>query len=566
VSESVMAPPTKKLGEMLIESGVLTEEQLEPAIAEARRLGRWLGEYLVSEGLVTPGGLAMALSLQLNVPLLDLKRHDVQPQALELIPEDYARQRVLIPIEIADDALVVVMADPGNIQVLEDLKTRARMAIQPAIGVPSEIYEAINRHYRASGEIEAQISQVAPPVTETSVQEALTSDLVADAPIVRTVDLLVAQAVRDRASDIHLEPQEGHLRVRYRIDGILHEVQTLPLSVHAQLASRIKVLAGMNIAERRRPQDGQFSVQVEGKDVDFRVATSDSAHGEMIVLRVLDTSLSLLALKDLGFLPEALDRYLQILRSPYGMVFVTGPTGSGKTTTLYASVNQLDRKSRNIVTIEDPIEYQFEDVNQIQVNPRADITFAGGLRSIMRLDPDVILIGEVRDRETAQMATQAALTGHLVLSSIHANDAVGVLYRLLDLGIDPPLIASALVGMVSQRLLRRVCPHCRALAEAPPEERLAYEGEIGERRDEFYYGSGCNFCANTGYLGRTGVFEVLVFSEEMRRLLLEGAKSSQLKAQAESEGMISMRREGMLKAQQGITTPYEVIRAAFSIL
>jgi general secretion pathway protein E len=566
VSESVMAPPTKKLGEMLIESGVLTEEQLEPAIAEARRLGRWLGEYLVSEGLVTPGELAMALSLQLNVPLLDLKRHDVQPQALELIPEDYARQRTLIPIEIADDSLVVVMADPGNIQVLEDLKTRARMAIQPAIGIPSEIYEAINRHYRASGEIEAQISQVAPPVTDTSVQEALTPDFVADAPIVRTVDLLVAQAVRDRASDIHLEPQEGHLRVRYRIDGILHEVQTLPLSVHAQLASRIKVLAGMNIAERRRPQDGQFSVQVEGKDVDFRVATSDSAHGEMIVLRVLDTSLSLLALKDLGFLPEALDRYLQILRSPYGMVFVTGPTGSGKTTTLYASVNQLDRKSRNIVTIEDPIEYQFEDVNQIQVNPRADITFAGGLRSIMRLDPDVILVGEVRDRETAQMATQAALTGHLVLSSIHANDAVGVLYRLLDLGIDPPLIASALVGMVSQRLLRRVCPHCRALAKAPPEERLAYEGEIGERRDEFYYGSGCNFCANTGYLGRTGVFEVLVFSEEMRRLLLEGAKSSQLKAQAESEGMITMRREGMLKAQQGITTPYEVIRAAFSIL
>jgi general secretion pathway protein E len=566
VSESVMAPPTKKLGEMLIESGVLTAEQLEPAIAEARRLGRWLGEYLVSEGLVTPGELAMALSLQLNVPLLDLKRHDVQPQALELIPEDYARQRVLIPIEIAGDSLVVVMADPGNIQVLEDLKTRAKMTIQPAIGIPSEIYEAINRHYRASGEIEAQISQVAPPVTDTSVQEGLTPDLVADAPIVRTVDLLVAQAVRDRASDIHLEPQEGHLRVRYRIDGILHEVQTLPLSVHAQLASRIKVLAGMNIAERRRPQDGQFSVQVEGKDVDFRVATSDTAHGEMIVLRVLDTSLSLLALKDLGFLPEALDRYLQILRSPYGMVFVTGPTGSGKTTTLYASVNQLDRKGRNIVTIEDPIEYQFEDVNQIQVNPRADITFASGLRSIMRLDPDVILVGEVRDRETAQMATQAALTGHLVLSSIHANDAVGVLFRLLDLGIDPPLIASALVGVASQRLLRRVCPHCRALAEAPPEERLAYEGEIGGKQDRFYYGSGCNFCANTGYLGRTGVFEVLVFSEEMRRLLLEGASSSQLKAQAECEGMISMRRDGMLKAQQGITTPYEAIRAAFSIL
>jgi general secretion pathway protein E len=566
VSESVLAPPTKKLGEMLVESGVLTPDQLGPAIEEAQRLGRWLGEYLVSEGLVTPADLAMALSLQLNVPFIDLKHHAVQPRALDLVPEDYARQHILIPIDIAGDALVVVMADPGNIQILEDLKTRAKMAIQPAIGVPSDIHKAINRHYRASGEIEAQISQVVPPVAEAPVQEALAADLVAETPIVRTVDLLVAQAVRDRASDIHLEPQEGHLRIRYRIDGILHEVQTLPLSVHGQLVSRIKVLAGMNIAERRRPQDGQFSVQVEGKDVDFRVATSDSTHGEMMVLRVLDTSLSLLALTDLGFLPDALDRYSRILRSPYGMVFVTGPTGSGKTTTLYASVNQLDRKGRNIITIEDPIEYQFEDVNQIQVNPRADITFASGLRSIMRLDPDVILVGEVRDRETAQMATQAALTGHLVLSSIHANDAVGVLFRLLDLGIEPPLIASALVGMVSQRLIRRVCPHCRSLSQAPPEERLAYEGELGERRDEFYYGTGCNFCADTGYQGRTGVFEVLAFSEEMRRLLLEGANSGQLKAQAEAEGMVTMRRDGMLKAQQGITTPYEVIRAAFSIL
>ena len=564
--ESVKAPPQEKLGELLVEAGALAAEQLEAAVVESRRLGKRLGAYLVEEGMVTPEDLATTLSLQLNVPFIDLKRHAVQPQALQLVPEEYARQRDLIPIDVVGDALLVVMADPGNIQVLEDLKARAKMAIQPAVGIPSDIREAINRHYRASGEIEAQISQVAPPVTEPAVHEALTPDLVAQTPIVRTVDLLVAQAVRDRASDIHLEPQERHLRVRYRIDGILHEVQTLPLSVHAQLVSRIKVLAGMNIAERRRPQDGQFSVQVEGKDVDFRVATSDSAHGEMMVLRVLDTSLSFLALTDLGFLPEALDRYSRMLRTPFGMVFVAGPTGSGKTTTLYASVNQLDRKGRNIVTIEDPIEYQFEDINQIQVNPRADITFASGLRSIMRLDPDVILVGEVRDRETAQMATQAALTGHLVLSSIHANDAVGVLFRLLDLGVEPPLIASALVGVVSQRLIRRACAHCRSLSEAPAEERLAYEGELGEGRDEFYYGSGCNFCANTGYLGRTGVFEVLVLSEELRRMLLEGANSGQLKAQAESEGMVTMRRDGMLKVQQGITTPYEVIRAVFSIL
>jgi len=566
VLESVRAPPKKKLGEMLVEAGLLTPEQIDAAVAEARRLGKRLGEYLVDERLVSAEDLAATLSLQLDLPIVDLKRQVVQPEALKLVPEEYARQRLLIPTDIEGDSLVVVMADPGNIQVLEDLKARAKMAIQPAVGIPSDIREAINRSYRASGEIEAQVSKVTPPVTEPTVQEALTPDIVAQTPIVRTVGLLIAQAVRDRASDIHLEPQEQHLRVRYRIDGILHDVQTLPLSVHAQLVSRMKVLAGMNIAERRRPQDGQFSVQIEGKEVDFRVATSDSAHGEMLVLRVLDKSLSLFALTDLGFLPEALERYSRMLRTPFGMILVGGPTGCGKTTTLYASVNQLDRRGCNIVTIEDPIEYQFEDINQIQVNPRADITFAGGLRSIMRLDPDVILVGEARDGETARMATQAALTGHLVLSSIHANDAVGVLFRLLDLGVEPFLISSGLIGVASQRMVRRVCPHCRSLSEAPAEEQMAYEEELGERRSEFYYGSGCNFCANTGYLGRTGVFEVMVLSEEIRRMMLTGASSGELNARAVSEGMVTMRRDGMLKAQQGTTTPFEVMRAVYSIL
>jgi type II secretory ATPase GspE/PulE/Tfp pilus assembly ATPase PilB-like protein len=406
---------------------------------------------------------------------------------------------------------------------------------------------------------------VTPRVDEAPVEEAA-PDLTAQTPIVRTAELLIGQAVRDRASDIHLEPKEDHLRVRYRIDGFLHEVQTLPLSVHPPLISRLKVLAGMNIAERRRPQDGQFSIRVEGKDVDFRIATSDSAHGEMMVLRVLDKSLSLIALKELGFLPEALDHYTQMLRKPFGMVLVGGPTGSGKTTTLYASLNQLDRKGRNIVTIEDPIEYHFDDINQIQVNAQASITFASGLRSIMRLDPDVILVGEVRDSETAAMATQASLTGHLVLSSIHANDAVGILFRLIDLGVEPFLISSALVGVVSQRLVRRVCSHCRALADVPPEEASAYEEEMGEKPDKLYYGSGCNFCANTGYSGRTGVYEVMALSEEIRRLLLKGAGSADIKAQALSEGMTTMRRSAMLKVQQGVTTPLEVIRNVYSIM
>jgi general secretion pathway protein E len=563
--EPTSAPPEKKLGEILVDAALLTAERLEQAAEEAGRLQIGLLAYLLDEGMVSPEDAAMALSLEINLPIIDLKRHAVQPEALSLVPDEYARQHELIPIDVVGDALVVVMADPTNIDVLEDLRARAKKVIQPAVGIPADIREAIERSYRTSDEIDEQVGRVPPPAAEPQGEEALTPALASQAPIVRTVELLLAQAVRDRASDIHLEPKQDCLRVRYRIDGVLHEAQTLPLSFHPPLVSRLKVIAGMNIAERRRPQDGQFYVQIDGKEVDFRVASCDSAHGEVMVLRVLDKSLSLIALEDLGCLPESLGRYSQMLRTPFGMVLVGGPSGAGKTTTLYASVNELDQKERNTVTVEDPIEYHFDDVTQIQVNPRADITFGSGLRSIMRLDPDVILVGEVRDSETAGLATQAALTGHLVLSSIHANDAVGILFRLIDLGVEPFLVSSALVGVISQRLVRRVCSHCRALADVPPEEQAAYAEELGERPEQLYYGAGCNFCANTGYAGRTGVFEVLVLSEELRSLLLKGASSQEMKARAISEDMITMRRAGMLKVQEGITTPHEVIRNVFSI-
>ena len=562
--EPMSAPPEKKLDEILVDAGLLTREQLGQATEKAGNLRLLLG-YLLDEGLLSAEDVAMALSLQLNLPIIDLKRHAVQPEALSLVPEEYARQHDLIPIDVVGDALLVVMVDPTNMQVVEDLGALAKKLIRPAVGIPGDIREAINRNYRASDEIEEQMSRVAPAGAEAAAEDAVRPDVLAQTPIVRTLNLLIAQAVRDRASDIHLEPKQDCLRVRYRIDGILHLVQELPLSAHLPLVSRFKVMAGMNIAERRRPQDGQFSVQIEGKEVDFRVSTTGSTCGEVMVLRVLDKSISLIPLEDLGFLPEALERYSQMLRTPFGMILVGGPTGSGKTTTLYASVNQLDQGGRNIVTIEDPVEYQFNDITQIQVNPQADITFTTGLRSIMRLDPDVILVGEVRDGETAAMATQAALTGHLVLSSIHANDALGVLFRLIDLGVEPRLVSSALVGVVSQRLIRCVCPHCRTLSDVPPEEPAVYEEELGERPEQLYYGAGCNFCANTGYAGRTGVFEVLVLSEELRSLLLKGASPHEMKAKAISEGMITMRRDGMLKVQQGITTPYEVIRNVFSI-
>jgi general secretion pathway protein E len=378
-------------------------------------------------------------------------------------------------------------------------------------------------------------------------------------------DLLLAQAVHDRASDIHLEPETDALRVRMRIDGVLHETMRLPKDVQAALVSRFKVMAGMNIAERRRPQDGQISTEVDGKRIDLRAATSDSTHGEMMVLRVLDKSVSLMSLRELGFSPVALERHIRLLRSPFGMVLVSGPTGSGKTTTLYASVNQLNDEERNIITIEDPVEYQFDGINQIQVNEKADITFATGLRSLMRLDPDVILVGEVRDAETARIACQAALTGHLVLSSIHANDAVGVLMRLTDLGIEPFLAASSLIGVVAQRMVRRICSYCSVDATPNAEEEAVFEADLGEKLTMMRRGAGCNLCAGTGFLGRVGVYEILSLNGEIRRLLLAGASAAAIREQAIADGMVPMRRDGMLKVKQGLVTPSEILKSVYSI-
>jgi len=552
----------KSLGEMLIEENLITAEQLDKALKLQRKEGGKLSEVLVKQGLVKAEELAAVLSVQLNVPLIDLKRHQVQPEALRLIPEDMARKHTLIPLDVVGDSLIVVMADPEDIRTIEDIKAQSRMSIEVALGIPSDIEQAINLSYRSSGEIDKQVSQFAPLVKE---EAELTSELIARTPVAQSLDLLIAQAVRDRASDVHLEPQEDRLRIRYRIDGILHDMFSLPLTGHAPLVSRVKILAGMNIAEKRRPQDGQFSVEVEDRDIDIRAASMETAYGERVTLRILDKSLSLFTLPELGFLADALQKYRAMLNSPYGMILVGGPTGSGKTTTLYASINQLDASERNILTVEDPIEYRFMDINQTQVNTKAGITFASGLRAIVRHDPDVILVGEIRDRDTASTAAQAALTGHLVLSSIHANDAVSVLFRLIDLGVEPYLIASTLVGIVAQRMVRRICAHCRALSQPSMEEQIAYEEEMNEPPTTFYSGAGCNLCANTGYRGRTGLFELVVMTEEIRRMLLSNVSAAEVKAEALKQGMVTMKRDGMLKVKEGITSVSEVIRSVFSI-
>ena len=520
---------------------------------------------LIQQGVITPRDAAMALSLQLSLPLIDLKRHVVQPDAVALVPLEIAQRHRVIPMDVIDGELVLVMEDPLDIQALEDVSIRARMRVRPAVGVREDIQEALRLYYRSSGEIERQLQQIAPEPSDLPATPRLTADFVAQSPVARVVELILSQAIRDRASDVHIVPDHSQLRVRYRIDGILHGALDTSLAVHRPLISRIKVMAGMNIAERRRPQDGQFTFRWDKGEVDVRVATADTARGEMAVLRILDKSMSLMRLEELGFLPEAMVAFERLTTLPFGMVLVSGPTGAGKTTTLYATINRLNRDESNIMTIEDPVEYQFERISQIQVNRQAGINFADGLRAIMRMDPNVILVGEIRDRETAEIAVQAALTGHLVLSSIHANDAIGTLHRLIDLGVEPFLVVSALAGVVAQRLVRRTCDRCRAPSKVVPEERLAFELEMGYAPDRFEQGQGCHFCAGTGYRGRSGVFEVLTVSEQIRRLVIRGASADEIKAQAMAEGMLPMWREGMIKVQQGITTIRELMRNVYTI-
>jgi len=436
-----------------------------------------------------------------------------------------------------------------------------KMRVEAALGVRPDIERAINLNYRSADAIEKQVSQFA---IEPEAKMSIAAEITATTPVAETLDLLLTQAVKDRASDVHIEPQEARLRIRYRIDGILHDAFSFPLSIHQALVSRVKILAGMDIAEQRRPQDGQFAVKVDGNEADIRAATMETPNGERVTLRILDKSLSFFTLAELGMQPATLAKYQAMLRSPLGMLLAGGPTGSGKTTTLYAAINELNRYERNIMTIEDPIEYSFIDLNQTQVNTKAGITFASGLRAIMRHDPDVILVGEIRDKDTVTTAVQAALTGHLVLSSIHANDAVGVLYRLLDLGVVPASISSTLIGTVSQRMVRKICANCREAYQPTPEE-LAFIGGSGEEIKEFHQGTGCNLCAGTGYRGRTGIFELLAMNEAVTRLVRDHGNASEIKAQAVADGMMTMKQDGILKVKEGITTVGEVMRSVFTI-
>ena len=483
-------------------------------------------------------------------------------EALQLIPEVMARRLNVIPISIANNVLTVMMADPSDVFALEAISATTKMRVKPVGGRVDEVREAIDQNYKGYGEIEKTIASVS--FGDEVTDEKLAMDAAFDAPLAQALTLIIEEAVKTRTSDIHLEPEENRLRVRYRIDGILHEMMSLPLSINRALISRIKILSDMNIADHMRPQDGQFSFDAKGRMVDIRVATVPCVNGEMAVLRLLDKSRASRGLAEIGFLPSSLKIYESMLAAPYGMILSSGPTGSGKTTTMYASINSLDLVGRNVITIEDPAEYRFKNINQIQVNPQAGITFAAGLRSILRLDPNIVLVGEIRDGETANIATQAALTGHLILSTIHANDASTTIARLTDLKVEPFLIATSLLGVVAQRMVRRVCPDCGRLMEATLVEQIAYEKATGEKRTEFQYGVGCETCSYTGYLGRTGIFEIMQMTDILRTLIVKGSDSVAIRNQAVKEGMVSLLHDGMLKVKANITTPAEVLRSAYT--
>jgi len=519
-----------------------------------------------------------------NVPSVDLNLIMSQPEALSLIPETAALRYNVLPVNVIDDTLTIVTDYPDDFQLIDTISRLTNKKITMATPSRGNLHDAITtqyKNYNASGFSEPAVEEggadnkyldesvldiIAPmelvkedEVDQSAVQAAQ------DAPIVKAVDMILTQAVRERASDIHIAPEEKVLKIRYRVDGVLHDSISLPPDIQSAILTRIKILANMNIAERRRPQDGSFTGRVAGKVIDFRVGTIGTNWGECAVLRVLDKTFSLFELENCGMPPYIRETYEQCLAAPFGMIIISGPTGSGKTTTLYASLLKLNSDELNIMSIEDPVEYKFKGVRQIQVNRAAGVTFAAGLRACMRMDPDVILVGEIRDQETAATAINAALTGHLVLTSLHANDAVGALVRLVDLGVEPFLVTSAVIATASQRLVRRCCSKCSEVKKASLADALAYKQVTGKERDEFTYGAGCNACNFKGYRGRIGVFELLTVTDSIRSLVARNAGASEIKAQALKEGMLPMRHHGMMLAKEGVTTPSEVARHVFTI-
>jgi type IV pilus assembly protein PilB len=553
--------PVRQLADILLDAGLADEPQLAAAYDEHQRAGRSLGRVLVDHRVITEAQLVEALAQQIGLPFVDLAEYAVDGSAVALVPPAVCRRHAVLPIGYDSGRLVLAMADPANVFAIDDVRSLSGLELRPVVATRDDLAAAIERLCRADGDLDDL--GAALDTAEDAQELAHVTNVVDDAPIVKYVNLLIAQAIVDRASDIHIEPEEHDLRVRYRIDGVLHDVMRSPRTISSGVISRLKIMADIDIAERRVPQDGRLSVSAQGHKVDLRVATLPTVWGEKVVMRILDNSTARLALSDLGFTDGNYARYSESFTKPYGMILVTGPTGSGKSTTLYATLNLVSRPDVNVITVEDPVEYRLPGINQVQVNTKAGLTFAAALRSILRSDPDVVLIGEIRDHETARIAVEAALTGHLVLSTLHTNDAPSAITRLTEMGIEPFLVGSALDCVLAQRLARRLCEKCREPHPVSREELAAMHlGALpGLDGDPVVYRpTGCSSCAKTGYKGRLALHEVMPVGEEIERLAVSRASATEIGRAARSGGMHGLRQDGLAKVLDGVTSVEEILR------
>ncbi len=554
-----------RLGDLLLKEGKISQENLEIALKEQRRTNEHLGEILKRLGFVTQADITSALATQAGVKGVNLRTYNIDLASLKLIPYEFALKNKILPLSLRNGRIQIAMANPLDVVTLDEVRRITKHHVEPVAAPEDEIsktlgdlYEKdLDRREGRSEKFEVFLGETIQRVGTLGNREGV-GELVDVGPIIELVDRIVIQAVKTEATDIHIEPDQNTIRIRYRIDGILHQFSSLPQNLKSAMTTRIKIMANLNISENRIPQDGRADFPMEGRKIDLRISVFPGVFGENIVIRILDKERLILGLERLGFSPQTLSFYGQIITKQNGIILVTGPTGSGKTTTLYSTLSQLNSREKNIITLEDPVEYLLTTIRQTQINPKAGLTFTSGLRAMLRQDPDIILVGEIRDGETMEMAIRAALTGHLVFSTLHTNDAAGAIPRLLDMGMEPFLLASSLIAVLSQRLVRIICSYCKEIASVD-QTLLSTVGWDG-KEVSLYRGRGCNKCNQTGYRGRNGIFELLLVSPKIEKLIMERKDSKVIKEIAMEEGMVSLREDGLQKALQGITTLEEVLR------
>jgi type IV pilus assembly protein PilB len=551
----------KRLGDLLVEARKISKEQLEQVLVRQRTSGKRIGELLIDDGIITEDDILDVLEVQLQMPRIHLDSASVDLDAAKSIPESLASRYNLIPIAYDKNSIKVVMSDPLNIFAVDDVKIATGYEVDILIATNKEIKRAIDKYY-SSQFVQKAAEELSKEQNAKLVEEIREVDDVKNAPAVRLADSIIKNAVKGRASDIHIEPFEKYIKIRYRIDGELQEILKSPKETAAALSTRIKIMASLDIAEKRLPQDGRILTSVEDKEYDLRVSVLPTVYGEKIVIRVLNRESFLISKKELGIVDDDLEKLERIVKSPYGIILVTGPTGSGKSTTLYTMLSDLNKSNTNIVTVEDPVEYLMEGINQVSVNTKAGLTFASGLRSILRQDPDIVMIGEIRDNETAEIAVRAAITGHLVLSTIHTNDAASAVVRLSDMGIEPYLVSTSIAGVISQRLVRKICPHCkRAYVASDYEKRLL--GEEIEKKIILYRGQGCALCANSGYIGRQGVYEIMEITRDHREYIVRNNTTDEIRDLSIKNGMKTVRHSCKNLVLKGITTLEELVKIAY---